>query len=111
MMAAALERANPSLSLDIRVPDGGFYIWCGIPDGVDQSALMAGAGDRGVTFLPGRACFAAEPPENAIRLNFTHCAEDVHRCRDRAAARCGARDGSRRRPGSTIEGASTAPVV
>ncbi len=74
LMAAALERES-DLSLDVRVPDGGFYIWCGIPEGIEQSALMARAAARGVTFLPGQACFPADPPENALRLNFTHCAE------------------------------------
>jgi DNA-binding transcriptional MocR family regulator len=108
-MAAALERAS-DLSLEVRVPDGGFYIWCGIPDGIEQSALMAHAVARGVTFLPGRACFPTDPPENAIRLNFTHCAETeieigierlLEGLRESAAAAL--------RP--NIEGASTAPVV
>jgi DNA-binding transcriptional MocR family regulator len=108
-MAAALERETV-MSLDVRVPSGGFYIWCGIPDGIEQSALMAHAVARGVTFLPGRACFAAEPPENAVRLNFTHCAEEaidvgigrlLEALRDAAAVS--------RRP--TVEGAATSPVV
>ncbi len=75
-MAAALEREVEG-SLDVRVPNGGFYIWCALPDGLEQSALMAHGVARGVTFLPGRACFAAEQGENAVRLNFTHCAEEA----------------------------------
>jgi len=108
-MAAALERES-DLSLDVRVPAGGFYIWCGIPAGIEQSALMAHAVARGVTFLPGRACFASDPPENAIRINFTHCAEtdiDVGIERLLEAVRVTAA----MTPSSNIEGASTAPVV
>lgn len=75
LMAAALARGSAA-GIDFRVPDGGFYIWCRIPGGIDQSSLMRLAVGRGVTVLPGRACFAAEAPENALRLNFTHCFED-----------------------------------
>ncbi len=108
-MAAALERVS-DLSLDVRVPDGGFYIWCGIPDGIDQSALMANAVARGVTFLPGRACFATDPPENAIRINFTHCAEtDIDAGIERLLE--AVRETAAAAPRLNIEGASTAPVV
>jgi DNA-binding transcriptional MocR family regulator len=75
-MAAALRR-DTELDLRFDPPHGGFYIWCRIPDGIDQSALMAHAAALGVTFLPGDACCPAEPPHNAIRLNFTHCPEDA----------------------------------
>ena len=109
LMAAAL-KVETELSLNVRVPDGGFYIWCGIPDGVKQSVLMARAVERGVTFLPGQACFAAEPPENAVRLNFTHCAEDA------IDVGIGRLLDSVREVASTVsrpslDGASTTPVV
>lgn len=109
LMTAALERES-GLALEVRAPDGGFYIWCGIPQGIDQSALLAHATTRGVTFLPGQACFAADPPENALRLNFTHCAEAdigvgverlLEAMREASAV-------ARRLP---IEGQSTSPVV
>ena len=78
--------------------------------GIEQSALMARAIACGVTFLPGRACFAADPPENALRLNFTHCAEtdiDVGIGQLLEALRETAAVTSR----TTTEGASTSPVV
>jgi DNA-binding transcriptional MocR family regulator len=107
-MAAAL-RQRDSLSLRFNLPDGGFYIWCGIPEGIEQSALMAHAAARGVSFLPGRACFAAEPPENAIRLNFTHCPEDgidegIQRLRDAICETV-------RIQSPSTEGVATSPVV
>ena len=74
-MAAALRR-DPSIGLDFAVPRGGFYIWCCLPEGVEQSALLANAAARGVVFLPGRACYPTEPTENCLRLNFTHASEE-----------------------------------
>lgn len=109
VMAAALG-AETELALDVRVPDGGFYIWCGIPEGVNQSALMAAAVERGVTFLPGQACFAAEPPENALRLNFTHCVEEsIETGIGRLLAAVREAASVARRP--LVDGASTSPVV
>jgi DNA-binding transcriptional MocR family regulator len=74
-MAAAL-RSDDSLGLDFEVPQGGFYIWCKLPAGVEQSALLANAAARGVVFLPGRACYPTEPTENCLRLNFSHASEE-----------------------------------
>jgi DNA-binding transcriptional MocR family regulator len=73
-MVAAL-RGDPSLDLEFAVPKGGFYIWCRLPEGVEQSALLANAAARGVVFLPGRACYPTEPPEGRFRLNFSHASE------------------------------------
>ena len=107
-MASALWREE-SLELRFDLPSGGFYVWCNLPDGIEQSTLMAHAAARGVSFLPGRACFAADPPENAIRLNFTHCSEEligegVERLRD--ALRETARVRRRR-----VDGVATSPIV
>jgi len=74
-MAAALAR-DDDVGLEFAVPLGGFYIWCRLPDGVDQSALLANAAARGVVFLPGRACYPSEPIENCIRLNFSHASQE-----------------------------------
>jgi len=39
---------------------------------VERSRLMAQAAERGVAFLPGWACFAEEPGESCVRLNFSY---------------------------------------
>ena len=70
-MVTAL-RQDQAIGLDFDVPNGGFYIWCRLPEGVEQSALLANAAARGVVFLPGRACYPTEPTENCLRLNFSH---------------------------------------
>ena len=66
---------DEAIGLEFDVPKGGFYIWCRLPDGVEQSALLANAAARGVVFLPGRACYPTEPTENCLRLNFSHASE------------------------------------
>jgi DNA-binding transcriptional MocR family regulator len=57
-MAAALQR-DETIGLEFAVPAGGFYIWCRLPDGVEQSALLANAAARGVVFLPGTSTWAS----------------------------------------------------
>jgi DNA-binding transcriptional MocR family regulator len=74
-MAVALGQ-DPSLGIEYSKPHGGFYFWCRFPDGIEQSALLANAAARGVVYLPGRPCFATDPPEHFLRLNFSHATED-----------------------------------
>jgi len=108
-MVAALRR-DPSIGLDFDVPKGGFYIWCRLPEGVEQSALLANAAVRGVVFLPGRACYPTEPTENCLRLNFSHASEediDVGIERFLEAVREAMVWGRVKRP----NGAATSPVV
>lgn len=58
------------------VPDGGLYVWLELPEQVETgaaSALFARAVARGVLYVPGEYCFAAEgAPQrrNTIRLSF-----------------------------------------
>ena len=58
--------------LSWRSPQGGFYIWGRLPEGIDSSRLLSIAADAGVTYLPGWPCFAAEGGERYFRLNFTY---------------------------------------
>lgn len=71
LMARALTRRRvPGLTW--RRPDGGFYFWCRLPEGVERSQLLTLSARAGIVFLPGWACFAHEPDESYIRLNFSH---------------------------------------
>ncbi|MBD3160951.1 MAG: aminotransferase class I/II-fold pyridoxal phosphate-dependent enzyme [Candidatus Eisenbacteria bacterium] len=58
--------------LSWRSPQGGFYVWGRLPDGIDSSRLLGIAADAGVAYLPGWPCFAAEGGERYFRLNFTY---------------------------------------
>jgi DNA-binding transcriptional MocR family regulator len=73
MLGALADSAVPGL--DWRVPDGGFYIWCRLPDGTDRVRLLARAVERGVAFLPGWSCCADDPTETRVRLNFSYPSE------------------------------------
>ncbi len=70
MDAALREAAAPGLTW--QRPQGGFYFWCRLPRGVSAPGLLARAAAAGVTYLPGRPCFADEPPAEYMRLNFSH---------------------------------------
>ena len=59
-MLAALEAEAPE-GLTWQRPEGGFYVWCRLPAQVPTSRLLAHAGETGVAYLPGRACFVDEP--------------------------------------------------
>lgn len=53
-------------------PEGGLYLWCRIPDGISQTALLAKAAEYGVAFVPGAAFYPNGPTGNYIRLNYTY---------------------------------------
>jgi DNA-binding transcriptional MocR family regulator len=57
-------------------PEGGFYFWLRVTDGLRQAHLLALAAERRVSYLPGDACFADEPGANYLRLNFTLAAPE-----------------------------------
>ncbi|MFI5167005.1 MAG: PLP-dependent aminotransferase family protein [Thermoanaerobaculales bacterium] len=69
-MDAALRREAPGDVSWIK-PTGGFYFWCRFPNGIAQARLLAKAAEGGVSYLPGDTCFATEPSDNYLRLNFT----------------------------------------
>jgi DNA-binding transcriptional MocR family regulator len=108
-MAAALSK-DEAIGLEFTVPKGGFYIWCRLPDGVEQSALLAGAAARGVVFLPGRACYPTEPTENCLRLNFSHASEEAIDVGIRRFLES-LREATVRGPAKRLDGAATSPVV
>ncbi|MFF1450891.1 PLP-dependent aminotransferase family protein [Streptomyces sp. NPDC058274] len=68
-MTAALRRHLPELALP-HVPSGGYLLWLRLPDGTDESALVAAALRAGVAVAPGRPYFSAEPPAGHVRLSF-----------------------------------------
>ena len=49
-------------------PEGGYFIWLELPEGADTAALLAAAGEAGVTYVPGTD-FGGEP--NTARLAFS----------------------------------------
>lgn len=70
LMIAALERYAPP-SMDWNKPAGGYYLWCGLPEGVSGTALVRRAMERGVAFLPGDSFYLSGREDSHIRLNYT----------------------------------------
>jgi DNA-binding transcriptional MocR family regulator len=68
-MAAALRRELPDAQF--AEPDGGFFIWLCLPDGVLASALHPVALQHGVELLAGPRCFADGSGDAFIRLAFS----------------------------------------
>jgi len=54
------------------VPEGGFFVWCTLPDRVRLMDFVRAAGEAKVAVVPG-ATFLPDPsaPCNSVRLNFS----------------------------------------
>lgn len=52
-------------------PEGGFFVWLTLPEGIDTYPLLRAGIDAGVVFVPGAAFTAVEGPSNKLRLAFS----------------------------------------
>ncbi|WP_135805261.1 aminotransferase-like domain-containing protein [Halorussus marinus] len=68
-------------------PNGGFFVWVELPEGIDAEALLPTAADEGVTYLPGEQFFPDDGGENCLRLSFSHVSLDEMERGIRALAR------------------------
>jgi len=57
--------------VDYTHPDGGLFIWAGLPDGLDAEALFKQCVEAGVAFVPGTHFYPEGGHENSMRLNFS----------------------------------------
>ncbi|WP_370085308.1 PLP-dependent aminotransferase family protein [Streptacidiphilus sp. MAP12-16] len=64
-----LQRLAPDL-LTEPAPLGGYHLWLRLPDGTDETALVAAALRAGVAVTPGSAYFPAEAPAPHLRLSY-----------------------------------------
>ncbi|MCU1570280.1 MAG: GntR family transcriptional regulator [Naasia sp.] len=69
-MIGALAEHLPELSWT--VPDGGFYVWVGLPPGLDSKQMLPRAVTELVAYTPGTAFFADGTGRNFMRLSFCH---------------------------------------
>lgn len=71
LMFDSLEKAR-RLGVRMRKPDGGLYLWCGLPSNMSLQKLIAEANKRDVSFMPGNMFFfKGSGAENYIRLNYS----------------------------------------
>ncbi len=73
-MLEALEENLPDLSWN--VPNGGFYIWVSLPDGLDSKAMLPRAVTELVAYTPGTAFFADGTGRANMRLSFCYPTPD-----------------------------------
>ncbi|WP_026532748.1 aminotransferase-like domain-containing protein [Arthrobacter sp. H41] len=52
-------------------PDGGFFVWVTLPEGIDTYPLLYQAIDAGVVFIPGAAFSPSDETSNKLRLAFS----------------------------------------
>ncbi|PJM76900.1 PLP-dependent aminotransferase family protein [Bifidobacterium felsineum] len=68
---AALEQyARDGMSWN--VPEGGYYIWVTLPEGVRSLDVLDRCRTKGVTFMPGSVFDVDETDDSHIRLNIVH---------------------------------------
>jgi 2-aminoadipate transaminase len=53
-------------------PDGGLFVWLRFPEHIDTEQMLVKALEHHVAYVPGNGFFAATPPMNTLRLNFSN---------------------------------------
>lgn len=54
-------------------PEGGFYIWCKLPDNICLNSLLKRSLKNGLKYVPGNSFYTKKDQKgNFIRLNFTY---------------------------------------
>jgi len=56
----------------VRRPEGGYFLWAELPEGVSGEALTAKAVEHGVEVGSGRLCFPNEDPGNFLRFSYSY---------------------------------------
>ncbi len=75
MLQALARYAPPEMKWN--TPEGGFFIWCRLPEGMSLSRLMTRAFEKKVAFITGTPFFWDEQADKYIRLNFTYHGPDI----------------------------------
>jgi len=68
---AALEREFAGTGVRWNDPEGGFYFWVRLPQGVSSRTLLGVALEEGVAFVPGHAFAIARDHSEALRFSIS----------------------------------------
>ena len=71
---------------EVRVPQGGYFLWASLPEGTDGEAVAEGALTHGAEVSTGRVCFPNDVPGHHIRLAYSFPEVDQIRAGVRALA-------------------------
>ncbi len=69
-MISALEEFMPEASWN--VPDGGFYVWVTLPDGLDAKSMLPRAVTARVAYVPGTAFYFDGSGSGNMRLSYCY---------------------------------------
>jgi len=69
-MITALEEFIPEATWN--VPDGGFYVWVKLPEGLDAKAMLPRAVTARVAYVPGTAFYYDGSGSNYMRLSYCY---------------------------------------
>lgn len=76
IMIEAFEQYAPQ-GLLWNKPEGGYYIWCSLPQGISATKLVPKAAEYGVAVLPGTSFFLTKQQgESFLRLNYTYAPQN-----------------------------------
>lgn len=60
----------------VRRPEGGYFLWAELPQGISADAVSARAIEHGVEVGSGRLCFPNEDPGNFLRFSYSYADPD-----------------------------------
>ncbi len=75
LMLDALEKHMPE-GTSWTNPEGGFFVWVTLPDGVDTLEMLPHAREMGIEYMPGSSCYAEGGGENQMRLSYSFASDD-----------------------------------
>jgi DNA-binding transcriptional MocR family regulator len=74
---AALEGMSEYLpALETTHPDGGFYLWVTLPEGIDSKAMLPLAVKELVAYTPGTAFFGDGTGQRHLRISYCYPSPD-----------------------------------
>lgn len=74
VMCTALAKRLPEIK--VRRPEGGYYLWAELPEGLSAETLAGLAVRHGVRVIPGALFFPVEPKTNCMRLCYSNVNPD-----------------------------------
>ena len=75
-MVAALSALMPR-GTRWQVPEGGFFLWLALPDGVRAKAMLPRAIQEGVAYVPGTGFFADGSGDDHLRVSYSYPEPDA----------------------------------
>ena len=70
LMLDCLKNELPS-EITFTKPQGGLFIWCTLPRGLDSTAFVKGLTEKKVAAVPGSAFMCTDIPSSSFRLNYS----------------------------------------